>query len=149
MFDQKEYSRDYYKKNREKQKEASKKWKENNKEKNKINDIRYCSENKEKRAETSRLYNRNLKAETMQAYGGKCTCCGETILDFLTIDHIENDGAKKRKEEKCGLGGTLYRWLKRNNYPKDFQVLCFNCNFSKNISDKCIHQIMREEEQSK
>ena len=33
------------------------------------------------------------------------------------------------------VGGTkFYRWLKRNNFPEGFQVLCFNCNCGKEIN---------------
>ncbi len=47
--------------------------------------------------------------------------------EWLTIDHINNDGAAHRKE--IGEGGTnFYRWLRKNNYPLGFRTLCWNCN---------------------
>jgi hypothetical protein len=67
------------------------------------------------------------------AYGGYvCACCGETKPKFLTIDHIDNNGAEHRKaisgpNNRCG-SFDVYRWLKANHYPKGFQVLCYNCN---------------------
>jgi hypothetical protein len=81
-----------------------------------------------------------LKKEVIDHYGGKCKCtpCSVEELDFLTIDHINNDGAKHRKE----IGSNLYRWLKKNNYPEGFQVLCCNCNYSKYLNGgACIHVI--------
>ena len=27
------------------------------------------------------------KERIIEAYGGKCECCGESIFEFLTIDH--------------------------------------------------------------
>ena len=87
-------------------------------------------------------YNKTVKAryqdtkkETFEAYGGAyCNCCGETNLKFLTLDHINNDGATHRKIMKCIGGISVYRWAKRNNYPDVFQVLCMNCNFGKSIN---------------
>ncbi len=84
----------------------------------------------QKKQETAR------KDAAFNAYGGyKCNCCGETIKQFLSIDHINNDGAKHRKEltgdSRRGGGNNLYIWLKRNKYPAGFQVLCMNCNCGK------------------
>lgn len=73
----------------------------------------------------------NLRAQVIEAYGGAaCACCGETQQRFLTIDHVNNDGAAHRRS----IGGgshKVWAWLKRNNYPSGFQVLCMNCNFGK------------------
>ena len=68
-----------------------------------------------------------------------CNCCGERELEFLSIDHIDNDGYKHRKTQ--GLGTGLYKWLRRNEFPKGFQVLCMNCNFGKWKKGVCPHQI--------
>lgn len=67
-------------------------------------------------------------------YGRACQFCGETIELFLTIDHKNNDGAEHRKELRTG-GTThdIYVWLRRNNYPDEFQTLCMNCNYAKGI----------------
>lgn len=68
----------------------------------------------------------------------KCQCCPENILEFLTIDHVNNDGNKQRKLDKTA--NKICRWLKKNNYPEGFQVLCFNCNMAKGLFGKCPHQ---------
>jgi len=70
-------------------------------------------------------------------YGGKCVCCGETTQEFLSIDHINGGGNKHRQE--IGIG-QIYRWLEKNNYPTDFQVLCYNCNLSIGFNGYCPHQ---------
>ena len=68
----------------------------------------------------------------------QCACCGETQICFLGIDHINGGGYEDRKK---GLGGgTLYHYLRKNNYPKGFQVLCHNCNQAKGYYGKCPHQ---------
>lgn len=77
----------------------------------------------------------------LDAYGGrKCTCCGEEILYFLTLDHINNDGWVDRRN---GLGGgnLLYARLKKLDYPIGYQVLCYSCNMGKARNNGvCPHQ---------
>lgn len=63
-------------------------------------------------------------------------CCAYCKLnshhEFLTIDHI--DGRKHLSDEEKNLkADKLYRWLIRNNFPKNYQILCFTCNDIKNI----------------
>lgn len=89
-------------------------------------------------------HNRQLKLDALKAYGGKnpmCACkhCKEHRVEFLTIDHIDNDGAEHRRAIKSTAGKQLYRWLKRNKYPKGFRVLCMNCNFSCGAYGYCPH----------
>jgi hypothetical protein len=84
-------------------------------------------------------FNKRLRREMLDAYGGRCACCGESEPKFLAIDHIHNDGASHRKEVGGG-GSQLYAWLKRNNFPKDrFQLLCHNCNLAKGFYGECPH----------
>lgn len=86
------------------------------------------------------IKNKRLKA--LEAYGNKCNCCGEPNLDFLTFDHVNNDGYKRRPRN--GYNGTnIYYWLADNNYPKSIQVLCYNCNCGRaRRKDKiCPHKI--------
>jgi hypothetical protein len=79
-----------------------------------------------------RQYKKERKLELIKAYGGKCEFCGDANSEFLTIDHIHNDGRRHRKEIGYIGGADFYAWLKRNNYPRDrYQLLCFNCNCSK------------------
>jgi hypothetical protein len=74
-----------------------------------------------------------LKEETIKEYGGKCFCCGESSIIFLTIDHIHNNGSEERKRLKLrGAGIWFYEWLKKKNWPKeDYQIACFNCNIGR------------------
>lgn len=94
----------------------------------------------EKNARTSKQFKRDYaivwrqkqKAEVFAAYGGKCTCCDEDNLIFLSIDHKNNDGAEHRKV--ITPGSQFYGWLKRNKYPSAFQILCHNCNHGKYLN---------------
>lgn len=76
----------------------------------------------------------------------KCSCCGETEILFLHIDHIEGNGAEHRRklEKELGYypgGNNLPYWLKKNNYPDGFQILCANCNLGKRIAKDCPHKV--------
>lgn len=81
---------------------------------------------------------KNKKLSCFEQYGGPiCKCCGETNIEFLEMDHIENNGNEHRKKDKKSC--NLYSWLKSNNYPKGFQVLCCNCNWGKRFLGICPH----------
>ena len=90
----------------------------------------------------ARKRNQQLKTDAMDAYGGKCACCGEQELAFLTIDHVDGMGSIHRKTlPSSGRGPDMYRWLKKNSYPSGFQVLCANCNLGKFINKgACPHE---------
>ena len=86
-----------------------------------------------------------IRAEVLAAYGGKCECCGEATPEFLTIDHIYNDGNNHRKEGQYTREGTpgpsLYRTLRKEGFPKGrVQILCWNCNCAKGKYGSCPHQ---------
>jgi len=55
-----------------------------------------------------------------------CNCCGESIFEFLSMDHINGGGTQHRRQ--LNGGNNIYRWLRKNNFPDGFQVLCYNCN---------------------
>lgn len=78
------------------------------------------------------------RKDAINAYGGKCSCCGEPTIEFLAIDHINGGGNKHIKS--IGGPSNLTYWLRKNNYPAGFQVLCHNCNMAKSIYGKCPHQ---------
>jgi hypothetical protein len=67
----------------------------------------------------------------------KCSCCGEAHFEFLTIDHVNGGGHAHRKSIKAGH--QIYAWLRRNNFPKEFRVLCANCNMSHGLFGYCPH----------
>lgn len=85
------------------------------------------------------------KHDAFMAYGGYvCSCCGETEVMFLSIDHVNNDGYSMRKTH--GHSGRFYSWLKRNEYPSGFQILCMNCQTGKARNNGvCPHQERRND----
>jgi hypothetical protein len=92
-------------------------------------------------------YAYRLRLATLRIYcAGEpfCQCCGEAHLEFLSLDHVNNDGNTHRRE--IGAGGTaLYRWAKKNSYPPSLQVLCSNCNWAKARYGECPHERERRE----
>lgn len=102
-------------------------------------DCEVCLEKQRKRS-------RELKDIVFNKYGGyRCECCGETIQEFLTLDHINNDGAEHRrqiaKNRSGGCGRSLYLWIIRNDFPPIFQVMCANCNTGKKANNGiCPHK---------
>lgn len=76
---------------------------------------------------------RRLKREVFDALGNKCVVCGEHRIEFLTLDHVNNDGNEHRRSltgnSRAGNSPMVYRDVRKQGYPKDkFQLLCYNCN---------------------
>src|SRR5690349_6288281 len=63
---------------------------------------RYRNENLEEVREYQRIkqkeYGDSLRQQALEAYGGRCVCCGESTPEFLHFDHVNNDGAEHRRE---------------------------------------------------
>ena len=70
-----------------------------------------------------------LKKLVYDHYGNKCACCDEKQILFLSVDHVNNDGYKKRLK-----GYDFYRSIIRDGYPDTYQLLCRNCNWGKQIN---------------
>lgn len=100
-------------------------------------------ENREVILARTRRRHQGIKDEAFARYGGYvCKCCGETIREFLSIDHIDGGWSQIQKQE--GNRGQLYRWLKRHGYPEGFRVLCHNCNQGRQLNGGiCPHERLR------
>jgi len=90
--------------------------------------------------EIGKKWREALKLEILTHYGnGKCACvkCGESRMACLSIDHINGEGYRHRKELRGkDIGGmNFYRWLRKNNYPAGYQTLCMNCQWVKRIEN--------------
>lgn len=98
----------------------------------------YEKRNRTKLQFEARQTRRRLRTETFEKYGGSfCACCGEDYYEFLTMDHIDGSGADHRRQ--MGTKTDIYHWLKKNNYPPGFRVLCMNCNFALGYHGYCPH----------
>ena len=84
---------------------------------------------------------RKRKQIILDHYGQKCNCecgCNVTRFNHLTIDHVNNNGHIHRTE----VGFSIYRWVIKNNFPKDLQILCWNCNCAKQQYGGCSDEDM-------
>lgn len=99
----------------------------------------YYETHREDRLKYNRQYKIRQRDAVFAFYGGSnpaCECCGESHIEFLTIDHIDGGGNIHRKE----IGSSaLYGWLIKNNFPDGYRVLCMNCNWSIGIRGYCPH----------
>lgn len=83
---------------------------------------------------TKRYYDKR-KVMVFEHYGKACVCCSENMLDFLTIDHKNNDGNNERWASGNRITGVhLYQKIIKSNYPDTYQTLCMNCNFGKRMN---------------
>lgn len=82
------------------------------------------------------------QAELIQAYGGKCKCCGETETAFLTLDHIGGGGSEHRRSFEGNHVRKMRQELKAGGWPTDkYRLLCMNCNFATKHGKTCPHQL--------
>lgn len=109
----------------------------------------YCAYHREKDRISGRKKSKNaivkLRNECLAYYGRECRCCGIEMLQFLTIDHEEGNGNIQRKKLfGYNISGIhMYRWLKKNNFPKGYRILCMNCNWATRYGSICPHQLER------
>jgi hypothetical protein len=137
--------REYYQRNRAKRLAENKEY--NRTHRDEINARARERLSSPQRREQVNAYNRDwrkvLRAEVLHAYGDECACCGEKEEAFLEAHHKNGGGNKHRRE----LGGNakLYGWLKRNNFPQEFGLLCSNCNKAEYTRGICPHRLKRLE----
>ncbi len=89
--------------------------------------------------ETQRIYRERTRLKVLKHYGGdppRCKCCGETIIEFLGIDHIDGRTTK----EKDNSSFNTYLHAVANGFPSNLQVLCHNCNMAKGFYGECPHE---------
>lgn len=108
--------------------------------------FKYCLPCKELQAKGRVTRKRRVKQVVIEAYGGACECCGETLETLLTIDHIDGHGAAHRKELGSTAAFYTHRYLIREGFPKDnFRLLCLNCNIGRHWNrGVCPHEEARQ-----
>ena len=96
-------------------------------------------------AAMARKSRQKLRAEMVLAYGGKCSCCGETHLEFLTLEHTNGDGAAHRAAISTGGGNAIWKDLQRRGWPSiGFTILCWNCHMATAWGHACPHKTILE-----
>jgi transposase-like protein len=126
--------------------ERNKEWKKKNPEQAKIHwkkhHAKVMAEKPTYLRDWHRVEHAKRRLEMVSAYGGKCQRCGIDDPVVLDIDHIKNDGGKQRSNGFYGW--RLYRWLRKNGWPKDnYQLLCRNCNWKKEMERRPAFQIIK------
>lgn len=143
-------SREYFRKRYLDNTEKFKKYRDDNKEKLCRKSKEYNNKHKVEIKARRRIYNLSVseinkikyqkkRIEVLNGYGGRCVCCKEARPNFLSIDHINGNGHKMRREKTHPTSAAFYAWLKKGGYPKEFRVLCHNCNFSLGKYGYCPH----------
>lgn len=97
----------------------------------------YNKSHRDEKAEYQHKYIWNRKVEILTHYSNGepvCVKCGFSDIRALSIDHILGGGGYHRKSNTI-IGTNFYRWLKLNNYPEGYQVLCMNCQFIKRYNN--------------
>ncbi len=102
---------------------------------------------RERHPEAAQKWAAALKHEVFSHYSGgtphcNCALCPEKTNDvaFLTIEHIGGGGAEHRRslsKTTSFTGNKFYSWLKQHGYPPGYEVLCFNCNCTRNVRGHC------------
>ena len=91
---------------------------------------------KDKISEKRKIRRLLLKLEVLSHYSKgitKCKRCDETMIEFLTVDHIIP--RKEHGHSRSFGSDNLLHWIIRNDYPKGFQILCWTCNMIKHFQD--------------
>lgn len=120
-----------------------KNWYHRNKAEYDQNYAQYRQENRERIRQNGRIYHIRIRQQVIAHYGGKCACCGEDRLEFLTIDHVGGRGVgaeHRRALAKSGINSSFILWLRKHGYPEGYQVLCYNCNCASGIYGYCPHK---------
>jgi len=127
----KEYLREYRKTHPDKRnrREYARNWRRRNKESYNAYQRAYCKKR-----------GRRIKKLLMEFYGGKCACCEEERLEFLTINHKNGDGKRDRKMIGNKFYDYLYKLYRNGEKREDLEVLCWNCNCSFGLFGYCPHK---------
>lgn len=138
-----EGSRKYYADNPDKCRELARDWRKANPEGVKAQKHRHTMKYLDKSLARVHAWKKSEKQRFVDAYGGVCSCCGESEIRFLTCEHlIAGQGIAQRKTEIHGP--NLYKQIRMEGYPKDkYTVLCMNCNFARNHGNTCPHEAER------
>ena len=108
-----------------------------------------CENHRHKYTMRYKLRRRELKIETLNAYGGcRCVCCFDAYIESLSLEHQDGNGAEHRRmlTGNSKKGGTrFYAKLKKLGFPTDFRmvVFCMNCNTSRRENGICHHELER------
>jgi len=111
-------------------------WRKINPERARQHSKKYYKTHSQEKKEYYYQYSQKIKKEVFSHYSKgkpKCAICGFSDMRALNLDHINNDGYLERKNPKF-KGQKIYRLIRKNGYPKHYQILCANCNLIKRVN---------------
>lgn len=108
---------------------------------------KYYKKNREKILAYHKKWRINLRKRLLKKYGSKCVCCGESQWEFLSFDHVNNDGGEDRKAwararnyKSLSTSASYYLELLNSPKRKDLRILCGSCHFAYTHFGYCPHQ---------
>ena len=103
--------------------------------------LAYCPPCREIKKRDILKHRRKIIRQALEVYSESpfpsCSCCGESIIQFLTLDHIEG------KQSRTESGVNFYATLRRRGWPmrEALRVLCYNCNCGRQANGgSCPHE---------
>jgi hypothetical protein len=103
----------------------------------------YRAKNRDKHNRSDKERKQQLKLYVISLYGGHCDLCGPANPDawnpeFLTLDHVNGDGAEHRRAVGRSAGYKIYAEVLALGVPdfSRFRLLCWNHNDETGITSK-------------
>ena len=121
------YHINYYLKNRERYSKQHKKW---YKEKGHIIAKKNYRKRRPKKLLYAKIKREKDRKEIIKMLGNKCKKCGFEDWRALQIDHVYGGGVQEIKQGKRPRTLSRYKQKIERN-PKNYQLLCANCNWIK------------------
>lgn len=132
--------------NPEQQRAYWKKYREEHKEERAMHSKQYYETNADSLRTYASNWRKKLSEEVKALLGGTCACCGESVLEMLTIDHIKNDGGGMKRRHHQNVLTLIARRFKDADpiaiaeVRERYAALCWNCNMSKRHGGECVHR---------
>jgi hypothetical protein len=104
--------------------------------------------NRARLAAKSKLQRQDLRLAALRYYGGeppRCFCCTTPHVDHLTVAAMDGDILFGTTGQ---TGTSLYRKLARENYPTGYRVLCWNCLMARSLYHACPHEAASSDAQN-
>ena len=133
---QKDNKKRYVERHPEKRKASVKKYDDAHKEEARLYQKEHYKTYKSRKDELRKQLYAERFNTLLEMYGDVCACCGYSDKRFLCLDHIKGQRGRKREEPQAAYKRAISKYQ-----PKEFRVLCHNCNHATRFGDMCPHQL--------
>ena len=127
----------YYQQNKERIKARSKKWYEENKDQAKANAKRNAPKYRKRKNALSKIRWREQRVALLKQVGKgvlECIKCSFSDIRALQVDHVNGGGMAEVRNSKFRNPERYAKHIAKN--PKNYQLLCANCNWIKKYENK-------------